>query len=542
MIVRYFTRILFIVLVMSLALSVSLQPARAQSPDGKWSDFENISNTPTASTFPCIVADTEGNVHVLWSEDVGGSMRNYLNNSDGTPILDPRGNHINNLAHAGNTLFYTRWDGKSWLEPIDVQTNLSGGILYPQAAIDLKGVMHVVWFGNLGGESQLYYSRVMADKAGSVREWSQPLELADSILSAYYPVDITTDTTGGIHVLFSKIGSGPGAFVINSLDGGDTWSTPIQLYSTSDERGIQEGISPVRLVSDPTGRLHASWTRYDVDGNGKAIFYSQSRDQGLTWTKPFEVATWQAGWYEVDWLSVGVVGDEIHLVWEGSSLTALQAERISYDGGQTWGEPGYILPNLQGENGFADLVTDSANQLHLLVVKRGDPATLSHGVWYTSWEKDHWQDPILLGTNDSTLYSQATQLSEQSPQTLIDLLRGTLTGNGLRYQKSVIVNGNELFTVVVNEWDGDIWSSHTTLSAPSVLPKPYPPLTYTPTLLPTQIQSGIQTPTPLPLQQLSGIPINSGNNNPLTPVLIGVFSATLMIIGIIAVWRISKRP
>ena len=542
MAIRYFTRLFLTLSILSMILSVSDQPVSAQSPDGKWSDFEDISNTPTASTFPCIAADKEGNVHVLWTEDVGGSMRNYLNNPDGTPILDPRGNHINYLAHAGNTLYYTRWDGKSWLEPIDVQTNLSGAILYPQVAIDFKGVMHVVWFANVGSDSKLYYSRVMADKAGSVREWSQPQELAVSILDAYYPVDITTDTTGGIHIIYSAIGSGPGAFVINSYDGGDTWSTPIQLYSTSDERGIQEGVSPVRLISDPTGRLHAAWTRYDADGNGKAIFYSQSRDQGQTWTKPFEVATWQVGWYEVDWLSVGVVGDEIHLVWEGSSLTASQAERISQDGGQTWSDPEYILPNIQGENGFTDLVTDSANQLHLLVVKRGDPSTLSHGIWYSTWENDHWQDPVLLGTTNSTLYSQARQLSEQSPQTLIDVLRGTLTGNGLRYQKSVIVNGNILLTVVVNEWDGEIWSTHTTLSAPFVPPEAYAQPSPTPTRLSTTpIQSVLQTPTPLALP-MSEIPVESGNGNPLNPILISVFSAMLVIIGVIIIWRITKRP
>jgi len=44
-------------------------------------------------------------------------------------------------------------------------------------------------------------------------------------------------------------------------------------------------------------------------------------------------------------------------------------ERISLDGGQSWGANQRILPNLVGENGFANLVVDSSNQMHMLVVK-----------------------------------------------------------------------------------------------------------------------------------------------------------------------------
>jgi len=533
----YFTRIFSIGLVTGLILSIQLQPARGQSPDGKWSDFVNISNTPTSSTYPCITADTAGNIHVLWSEDVGGRTKDLVFNEDGTPVLDAHGNQLNHLTEDGNTLFYTRWDGKNWVGPIDIQFNPIGRIEYPSAVVDKSGVLHVVWVASEGANAKLLYSRAPADKAESAREWSHPVELASPILFAYYPLDISIDTFGGLHILFSKIGPGPGAYVINSFDNGNTWSAPIQIYTTFDERGEQEGVSPVMLISDNKDRLHATWTRYDVGGNGRAIFYSQSRDQGRTWAEPFEVATWQTGWYEVDWLSVGFVGDEIHLVWEGSSRVATQVERISHDGGLTWSESSYILPNLVGENGYADLVTDSADQLHLLVGKRGDSHTLSQGIWYTTWEKDHWEDPILLGTTDSSLYSTANQLDQQN---LENLLRGTFTGAGLRYQVATIVNGNELHVVVVREGDGEIWESHTTLPAPYISPKPYPQPTKSPTPLPLPVAQIRQMPTtPPPIAPQEPIPKNDQNQGYL--IMLGALPAFIIIIGLIVYSQIFKR-
>lgn len=535
-----FTRIVIILLVMSAALSTRLQPARAQSPDGRWSEFVNISNTPTASTYPCIAADMAGNIHVLWSEDVGGKTKNLITNQDGTPAMDPRGNQINYLYDAGNSLFYTRWDGEGWSEPVDIQYNSTGNIEYPECVVDNLGTLHTVWVSSEGATAMLFYSRAPVEKAGITREWSQPVELASPILYSYYTVDIAVDIAGGLHILFAELGPGAGAYIINSFDNGNTWSAPIQLYSTFDERGDQEGLSPLKLISDKEGRLHATWTRYDVTGNGRAIYYAQSRDQGKTWTDPFEVAVWQPGWYEVDWLSVGILGDEIHLVWEGSSNVAAQVERISYDSGLTWSEPNYILPNLRGENGFADLVTDNADHLYMLIVKRGDSATLSHGIWYTSWEKGHWQVPILLGTTDSNLYSEANQLAVQSQQSLVDLLRGTFTGNGLRYQRYAIVNGNELHVIVVNEWDGDIWESHTTLDAHLIPSKPYPQQTPLPTSSYSPTIEVVDTLSPQ-ASPLPDVATGDKNESPFTIILMGALPALILILGFITYKRIVRR-
>jgi hypothetical protein len=514
--------------------------AYAQNSGDGWSEFVNISKTSTASTYPCIVADSAGNVHVLWSEDVNGKTSNLQLNTDGSPLLDSRGNKVNYLTETGNTLFYTRWDGNKWLDPIDVQINPGGRIQYPQASVDLQGILHVVWVATEGENARLYYSQAQASKAESVQEWTRPTVLAENILYASYPVDIATDVTGGIHVLFSRIGDEPGAYVINSDDGGKTWSNPVELYRTYDSSSTLEGISHTRLIVDKKGRLHATLTRYGSDGNGKGIYYLQSQDLGRTWSKPFEVAIWQPGWYEVDWLSVGVAGDDIHLVWEGSSSIAFVNERISNDGGVTWNAPHQILAKLRGANGFPALVTDSANQLHMLYVQRGDPDSISQGIWYTSWNKDHWQDPYLIGSSNYDIYAAVDKLPASS---LRNMMRGVLTGNGLRYVRSTVVNGNELFTIVVNEWDGEIWSSHMKTMASAVKPRPYDQLALTPpqvTIITPQQTSVTEI---VPIKQINQVG-RKLDTNIGDPILIGSIPVVLLVMGtllyVLAVKRIHS--
>jgi hypothetical protein len=533
---RHFCSYATLFLVLCLPLFGLLQVAKAQSPDGLWTEFENITKTPFASIYPTVVADSSGNVHVLWSEDVGGKTSAIQYNADGTPMRDSRGNIINYLWDAGNTLYYIYWDGESWSEPRDIVYNPVGSIGYPRAVVDKNGILQVVWAGSQAENVRLYYSHVQADKAYSSRDWSEPVILAEPTPMLYYPMDITADLTGGLHIFYVQLGKVPGAYVINSIDGGATWSDPVQLFITQDPTGNDDGISTMRIITDQKNRLHTTWSRYNAEGNGSAVYYSQSLDMGETWSKPFMVAAWQPGWYETDWLSAGVIGDEIHLVWEGG-VRAFLNERISEDGGQTWGENQRILPNLVGENGFADLVIDSSNKLHMLVTKRGTQADSVHGIWYSTLEKDRWADPELLGTRNLLLYWKMDTLSSQDA---LRVLRGTFTGGYLRYQIASVLNGNEIVVVVVNEGDGEIWSSRGALSSRLIAPQPYPKLTATPTetIVPT-IAIVTAAPTPLPANLRSGAQVDPGG--PSNTLLLGLVPAVLIILAYIVYLRFFKR-
>jgi hypothetical protein len=525
-----------ILVALSLALVGLKQIALAQSSDGIWTDFEKISKFPTASTYPCIVSDKSGVVHVLWSEDVGGQTSNPELNPDGSQKLNDRGDPYDLLDNLGNTLYYTRWDGKRWLPPIDVQNNPNGTLEFPRAAIDSKGVLHVVWIVSSAELVMVYYSHVPAYKADSAQEWSVPVVIAGPTHASYYPIDIAVDSRDGLHVLYSQVSGNPGAQVINSFDGGESWSNPTWLFVTQDLRGSGEGVSTVSLVSDGRDRLHATWTVFDSTGNGKFVYYSRSEDLGYTWSQPFEVARWQPGWYETDWGSLAIVNDEIHLTWKGGERAYLN-ERISEDGGKTWGESRRILSDLVGENGFASLVVDSSNRLHMLVIKRAVEQSIVHGIWYTTWDKDHWDDPVLLGTRNFSIYWNMNKLTEEEA---LQVMHGTFTADGLRYQMATVLNGNELFLVVVNEFGGDIWSSRAILPAPRIDPHPYPQLTATPTETPKPTTKGDTiTPTPLPPNLQSGGQVDPSGQS--TILLLGLVPAVLIIVAFVAYLRLFKR-
>jgi hypothetical protein len=533
---RILFRILLVLFIMAFVLIKLQNVSFAQSQTDQWSNFVDLSNTPTASTYPYLIADKSGNVHVFWSEDVGGVTKNPILDADGTPMIDPMGRQINYLTNSGNTIFYAHWDGNNWSEPVDVQFSNTGLLQYPQAVVDNEGVLHLVWVAGEGLAAKVYYSKVFVSQADSANDWSQPVALVQPTLFAFYPMAIAADQSGGLHLLYTQLGDGPGVYVINSFDGGNTWSQPIPISTTFDPTGRTDGASTLQLTVDKKDRIYASWTRYDVTGNGREIYFAQSLDQGRTWSAPFQVAKWQPGWYEVDWLSVGVIGDEIHLTWEGSSRTANINERISHDGGQTWGSPSQIFPNLVGENGFSKMVVDNADQLHLLTVNRADPDSITNGLWYSTWSKNHWSDPILVGTQFGNLYNLVKRLK---PSELEELLHGTLTGNGIRYPQAVVVNGNQLFAVVANEYDGEIWSSHTNLAAPFISPAPYPTPKPTSTPTPTsEPQSAYATTVPMQLPKIDLT--NTSQPNPGESVFLGVIPAFLLV-SILFLYAISHK-
>lgn len=540
---RYLHRVLLqmmaVFLLLSLAISQTASRGSAQPLEPAWDDFFNLSGSPTASTYPAIAGDTQGRVHVIWSEDVGGETENILYDRDGNALIDSRGKAINYLIHDGNTLYYSFWDGESWLPPMDIQMNPTGSILYPRLEVDSAGMLHAVWVGSAGDRTALYYSRVFSSHATNVREWTKPTILAEDLLTAYYPVDIAAGANGELYLLYSRYQVDPGIYFIYSQDGGKSWSDPLQIFRTYDELARKEGASTLRLAVDAADRLHATWTRYDAGGNGKAIYYSNSEDSGRTWSAPFEAASWQPGWYETDWLVAGGAGDEIHLVWEGSADIAATYERVSQDGGRTWSQPRWILPKLVGENGFASLVVDSSDTLHLLIVKRGDPDSIAHGIWHSSYRNNQWSEPVLVGSGYDNLYEMLDPLDQPD---LLGMMQGTFTGGGLRYQDAVVVNGNELFVVIVNEYDGDVWVNRAMLDAPYRALQAY--AEPTPTATPTQkpASSGEIPTTPLPAIPLDPQPSNTqANNGPARVVLFAAIPSLLLILVMIAFVRAARR-
>src|SRR5712692_1228076 len=159
-----------------------------------WSPPIVVYQTPGVATGPALVADSQGDVHLVFV---------YRESND------PK-------AGKPNAIMYVRWHEGSWSRPVDVLVSPSGGTdNFPAIALDKQGYLHVVWEGGAAG--QVYYSRAHVSLASSARNWSPPriLSKEGSLRSS---IEATPD--GLLHFVYAS--SQGNVFYRQSKDGGQT--------------------------------------------------------------------------------------------------------------------------------------------------------------------------------------------------------------------------------------------------------------------------------------------------------------------------------
>jgi hypothetical protein len=419
-------------LVVCLQLLVAARESAAQSGMVEWSQPINLSNTAESSGRPAIVADLSGLVHVFWSEEVGGDS-----------ILDIPAQ----LIHNGNTIFYTRWDGMSWTEPVDILFVPGDQIAeYVAVAVDKEDYLHIVWTG----QSDFYYSTAAGWQAFSARAWSEPMVVAGDSARSAWESDIITDAVGNIHIVFATRGPTAGIYHIASFDRGRTWSAPVLISQPFDT--LETSFSNVRVRVDGADRLHTVWQTNQKEGYGQGVYYARSLDGGQTWAQPVQMGRRDPGEYEVAFPYLAAVGEsEIHMVYIDGEWHIGRWHRISRDGGETWSEPVHILTDLEGVNGYTILLTDGLDGLHLVTTMR-TRTQISGPIFYAHW----------LGTE----WSPVERPFVESDQ----------TGPGAHWTAATIGRGNEIHVVWNTNFShkaGEIWFSRGII--PGVSPDLVPP-------------------------------------------------------------------
>jgi hypothetical protein len=374
-------RSVFIVAVLVWVSATQLSsPVKAQSNAIEWSAPINLSNTPESSARPAIVSDRFGYVHVFWSEEVGGKS------IYGIP---------KQMIHDGNTIIYTRWDGKTWTQPVDILLVPESEVAtYVAATVDDAGWLHVLWTG----QSDIYYSKAPAWQADSARSWSTPVSVASGNARSQWESDILSDAKGNLHIVYATGGGDPGIYHILSSDQGESWGTPTRISGLLD---ILEGsVSNSRICADGAGRLHIVWQTNQAEGYGQSAYYSRSTDGGTTWSVPYQLDYRDPGDYGVGFPSITCIGDsEIHIIHFGGLTSAGRYEHISTDGGVTWAQPYHILTDLEGVNGYTYLLVDSLGQKHLITTMR-TRAEQQGGTFYARWMGNGWS-PLDLAVPES---------------------------------------------------------------------------------------------------------------------------------------------
>jgi hypothetical protein len=266
--------------------------------------------------------------------------------------------------------------------------------------------------------------------------------------------------------------------------------------------------------------VYASWSEWDKSGNGQAVYFARSLDNGEIWEEPIRLAERVSPEYERYWTNMILLGpNQIVAMWEGG-YRAYRYAMYSSDSGATWSEPIDTFPYLIGENGFIETERDSLGRIHLFVAQRvreDHPERGKHiGMWHSLWMGGNvWQEPA-LAWGDIPMVNP----------------------------KVAIVGGNQVVAAWYSNENLEVMAMNgLILDAPSVAPEVLPTAepTFQPTLTPTLL---IPTRTPralssagLPGEPGEGLPVTT---NPMVMVMIGLVPAVLLI-GVILTLRSMKR-
>jgi hypothetical protein len=350
-------------------VGIPIQISFAQTTTSRWSTPERLSGENGQASQGHMVSDQFGYVHVFWSET----------GSDGYLGIQ-----------------YSRFDGETWSLPNDIiSSSRDGMIVFLSPYVDDEGILHLIWAQSNTGP--ILYSKAPAHNAGSAQAWSKPIRINASALRG----ELEIDNQGSMHILYSDFyGETPGVYYIRSDNGGDSWSSPLWL-----DPDIPEEFAPtnVSFEMDDQDGLHALWLYVNPTTTiGQWIRYARSVDGGDTWSSPMtiDIADESEDELRLPYPEFQVEGNEVHVIWAGDRQTHRE-HRYSLNNGQSWSPTTRIMGDLVGQALGGGVEFDPEGRLHYVTQIR-----YPQGIYHTYWDSGSWSIPSLIyfilgGANES---------------------------------------------------------------------------------------------------------------------------------------------
>lgn len=428
--------------------------------------------------YPAITADKYGHIHIV-------AARYFEEN-----------------LSLGNEIYYIRWDGKEWSEPVDIIAVPSDGAVSAETLkVDVQGQIYLLW-----STDNLYLSQASSLSPISAHAWVTQM-LANNGGAG----DITFSSEGHIVVIYNV--NDRDIFVRRSDDGGQNWISEelvwaVPSYSTATRN--------IRVKTGADGTIHLVWTETteDLDWNPSGIWYARSLDGGESWLDFWSIPD------EGSYANLGFdVDGNVHMLWNHNvGATDGRYHSWSSDGGETWTEPAWIFPGLSGRSGYPSVIADGSGTLHQIT--SGRSVELSGGIYHSVWLNDRWTEPVLVSTSLEDCEGPSIALTE----------------------------GNQLHIAWL-DWDSrDIMYATLQTEAPAVMPAPTPVRTATATAMavstPTRIAlladsaESASTLTP-PTISFASTPVNIGQSNS-TWRLLEISAPVVMLLAIVLAWRWAR--
>jgi hypothetical protein len=457
-----------------------------------WNPLINVAASPQRFMTPVLIAESGEKVHAFWSQ---------------SSQLNPTG--------PGMSIYYARWEGRQWSQPVAILASPTGKAEQPAVAADPSGRFYAVWSGGEAG--QVYFSQAISSQAVLATAWSQP-ELIPSPQPVSSSPDILVDRQGRIYVTYAiPLNEQRGIYVTYSDDKGETWSDPVQVFDAVGAGWSMIDSPQLALVGQSD--LHILWTRYSLpSGSGSlGLYYAHSTDGGKTWLTPAAVVEKAVVWSRL----IGIGDQTVHRLWQevSSGRTTLWHE-ASLSNGAAWTRTSPV--SIFGETvGTPSVSYDPAGQLHLFQVVRRSPST---------YVLQHWRWDGATWVTERTLDLNLTASSQ------INTLVADASSDGNLF---VVFSDTTIERQTGAEKD-NIFFAYRTYDLPEAIaslvqvvpPTPLPTATATP--------EPASSPTPTAETAATGValdvtPPRSGNNlvgSVLVPVAAGLIVLVAILIGI----------
>jgi hypothetical protein len=467
-----------------------------------------------SSWFSDMAIGPDGSAHLVWYSGIAA---------------DVEGGSI-------DLLMYRELKNDRWSEINSIKAPSTGGYTVRNSIVLARdGRLHVI-YRSKGG---ILYTSAPWQDAFYPQEWSPPQTITGGL--GYYTA-LATDSRGALHAFWSEpVITAQGRetaecvdcadlFYRRSIDGGVTWSAPINLSRSP------EGDNRPQVQIDGNDRIHVVWDLgvdwYAGKGVPKSGIYRRSDDGGETWSPPVTL-----GLPDQAVQQTALASDRrgnLLAVFRGVEDDRLYYQ-ISSDAGRNWGIPlpitGVRTRDLNDNNlDRYTIAADSAGRMHLVFSGRiegrrsdGYRLQLIHMVW----DGVRWSPPETIMDND--LYPE--------------------------WPTIVIHNGNQLHVTWFTRSEADlfnsdraryrVWYSTRDIDTPATTPIPF--FTPVPTITPPVVATATPAPTATPLPSfIADAPPPDGalrwEQSGLTIIVIALAPA-LAILGIVLLirMRLTRR-
>jgi hypothetical protein len=164
-----------------------------------------------------------------------------------------------------------------------------------------------------------------------------------------------------VHLVNSALNNTDGIFYLRSVDSGDSWEEPREIYHADSEYHIQS----LRLERYMTN-LHIVYILTLPNAN-KEVYYMRSTDNGNNWEEPVRLTI---NVVDSEILQIAVDENNIHVIWDEVRLSGryLYYTR-STDNGESWDEPQKLTDQTQSV--YSSIIAFN-NNIHLVWYKASE--------------------------------------------------------------------------------------------------------------------------------------------------------------------------